>query len=130
MRSFFVHAILGIAGVQAITAESMVQTEARISKKVIKAGQELFVRCTPFNKNFDNALHKKSTVSIDGLQTATAKNKTDDPVNFIIGVRNLGLPNNSIRVRIWQPSDAVKKKTVKKAKNCKIPSPEPAYFAD
>ena len=45
-------------------------------------------------------------------------------------MRSLGKPDNTIRVRVWQPSDAVKKKTVKKAKKCKLPSPEPTYMAD
>ena len=67
MKSFFVKAILGFTAVQAVTVGNMAQTEARISKKVIQEGQNIFVRCSPFNKNFDNELHKGAKVSIDGL---------------------------------------------------------------
>ena len=67
MRSFFVQAILGFVAVQAVTVGNMARLEKKMGRKKIKEGQSIFVRCDPFNKNFDFDTHRRATVSIDGL---------------------------------------------------------------
>ena len=103
---------MGIAAVHAASVENMAQLAAKIDNSAVKNGERIFVRCK-YDKNSKNRFHRKASVSIDGLQVATAPNKTDDEVNFLIALRNMRTNNtdgNTVRVRIWQPSDGVSPK--------------------
>ena len=121
---------MGIAAVQAVSVESMAQLAAKIDNSAIKEGQEIFVRCGVFNKNTDNRHHRKAGISIDAVQVATADDKTDDEVVFLIALRNMKEKNNTVRATIWTPSDGVTPKQIRDAESCELPTPAPTYIAD
>lgn len=107
MKSFILNALLGATAVQAVSVESMAQltAEAMIDTGDIKAGDPFYVRC-PYVEYRANRLHVGAHVDIDGLQVASADDKTDDAVDFFFMFEDLGLPNNTLRARLWSPSDA------------------------
>ena len=64
------------------------------------------------------------------MQVASEADKTDDDVVLLMGLRNMSLGNNTVRARVWQPSDAAAPNQVKDAKKCELPSPAPTFLGD
>ena len=101
MKSFIVNAIMGAAAVQAVSVQSMAQltseAERRFSSR-IRTGDAVYVNClyTRYKEDDSSDLHDSAEVDIDGLQIATADNKTDDPVDFLFFFENMGLPDNTM----------------------------------
>ncbi len=92
---------MGAAAVQAVSVQSMAQLTAEAERRFssrIRTGDALYVHCPYINYEEDDTsgIHDSANVDTDGLQIATADNKTDDPVDFLFFFENMGLPDNTI----------------------------------
>ena len=98
MKSFIVNAIMGAAAVQAVSVQSMSQLTSQSGRfsSQIDAGDAIYVHCPYVRYDGDDSsdLHNSADVDIDGLQVATADDKTDDPVDFLFNFENMGKANN------------------------------------
>ena len=132
MKSFFTKALLGVAAVQGARVSIMSQStaeaeaESQISTPNHKAGKSEYIRC-PYNDNMKDRLHNGLHVTIDGVQTATADNKTDDPVTMYFSFEDMGLENNNLRGRLYSATGRTARKA---AGRCELPNPAPAFISE
>ena len=105
MKSFFTMALLGVVAVQGISVSSTAEQgrrsrNARNMNDQVKEGKSVIVSC-PYNDNRKDKLHNGLTVKVNGMQTASADNKTDDNVEMWFSFEKLGKDNNTVRGRLY-----------------------------
>ena len=105
MKSFFTMALLGVVAVQGISVSSTAEQGNRNKNErdlsdSIKEGKSVIVSC-PYNDNRKDKLHNGLSVAVNGMQTASANDKTDDSVEFWFSFEKLGLKDNTVRARLY-----------------------------
>ena len=125
MKNFFINAILGVAVVQGVTVSTMSQcaSTAMISSD-ISSGDSVFLNC-PYNDNRKDRVHTRAHVTIDGMQTATADDKVDDPVTMWFSFEDMGLKDNTIRGRLYSATGLEARKA---SRTCELPTITPSFI--
>ena len=117
MKSFFTKALMGVATVNAIGVESTSQANALQATDGFSAGDSVIVRCV-YQDGTDDRDHNGGSIQIGGIQTASADNLTTDPVSMWFVFRSMGIPDNTIRARLFQATG----KAAKRWRNCAPPT--------
>ena len=84
------------------------------------------MRCN-YNDNRDDRVHNGTNATIHGIQTASADDKTDDPVTMWFSFEDLGLDDNTVRARLYS---ATGRDARKAERTCKLPVPTPTFIAE
>ena len=65
-------------------------------------------------------------MTINGVQTASADGKTDDPTTMYFSFEDMGLSNNNIRARLYSATGRDARKAMRK---CELPTPTPTFIS-